>query len=471
MTVYEFDTIIVGSGPSGLTFAQCSAFVNKNVLIIEKDSSIGGLHRVRYVNGLFSEHGPRIYSSAYVNFRYLLQKMSSNFHSYFTPYDFQMLTLGNQSISNFNATEIIAFIIAFIQLTVSSQHGTTISMYEWMRRNNFSSIAMDYVDRACRLTDGATMHRYSLNKFLSIINQQGLYSLYQPLVSNNDGFLSTWKDYLLSTGTIQFKMNTSIYSIQSNEDQVVSIKDTIGNTFYAKTFVFAIPPMSLVPILEHSGISSIQQFKQFALNTRYITYISISYQWVHKIHLPKVWGFPKSEWGVVFVILSDYIKNVSGTLISTAITITDSISSFTHKTANNSSKEELIQETFRQLSISFPSMPPYDTSVLSPSLYRENGKWKDIDESFVNTPNTDSIPFRIQNFENLYTVGTQNGFERYNFTSLESAVTNALELAHALYPETMYEFPIFSPLQVTDVIRFILVLIILYYIYNYYYKR
>ena len=56
-----YDYIIVGAGPTGLTLALYLAKLNKKIIVIEKENTIGGIHRVKRENGLFTEHGPRIY--------------------------------------------------------------------------------------------------------------------------------------------------------------------------------------------------------------------------------------------------------------------------------------------------------------------------------------------------------------------------------------------------------------------------
>lgn len=459
----EFDYIIVGAGPAGLAFAQCCAFARQRVLIVERESSIGGLHRVRRIDGLFSEHGPRVYSSAYLVFKNLLNKMGTTFENHFTPYDFGIANIGGQTITHFSFNEVVSFIVAFLKRLVYNTYGRGVAMEKWMLENNFSKETTDYVDRLCRLTDGASMKRYSLYKFLSLVNEQGLYSLFQPNQPNDIGFLKTWQDYLTSTGYITFQLNTSIEQFELTDNTITSITDTTGISYRAERVVFAIPPMAFIPILENSGVDSLQGYKEFALRTRYITYISICFHWNERLTLPKIWGFPKSDWGVAFIILSDYMTfEESKTLISTAITITDIPSSVTGKTANDSTKEELIEETFRQLRLSFPNLIIPNTSILAPTIYKSNGKWKDRDESFVRVPDSCDSPFRFRQIQNLYSLGTQNGKERYHFTSLESAVTNSLALAHSLHPETKKEFPIIAPIQLTELIRLGLILLVLY---------
>ena len=82
MLIYDY--IIVGAGPSGLALAQCCSRNGEKILIIERENTIGGCHRVRRVKYknpqgndemVFTEHGPRIYSNTYAVFKELQKEM------------------------------------------------------------------------------------------------------------------------------------------------------------------------------------------------------------------------------------------------------------------------------------------------------------------------------------------------------------------------------------------------------------
>ena len=68
----EFDIIIVGAGPAGLALAHYATKADKKILILEKEDTIGGCHRVHRVldkktgEMLFTEHGPRVYSDTFI---------------------------------------------------------------------------------------------------------------------------------------------------------------------------------------------------------------------------------------------------------------------------------------------------------------------------------------------------------------------------------------------------------------------
>ena len=93
-----YDIVVIGGGPAGLALAQCCSSIGKKVVVIDKEDNIGGCHRVRRVNGLFTEHGPRIYSSAYSVFMTLLEEMNTDFFDLFTEYNFSMSRIGGETI-------------------------------------------------------------------------------------------------------------------------------------------------------------------------------------------------------------------------------------------------------------------------------------------------------------------------------------------------------------------------------------
>ena len=82
----SFDYTIVGGGPCGLTIALYLSKLGKNCCIIDKNKSLGGCHRVTRVDGKFTEHGPRVYSSAYVNVKEILKELDTSFSDIFTKY-------------------------------------------------------------------------------------------------------------------------------------------------------------------------------------------------------------------------------------------------------------------------------------------------------------------------------------------------------------------------------------------------
>lgn len=478
-----YDIICIGGGPSGLALAHyCSNIdVNKKILIIEKEDDIGGCHRVRRVpvkynnsiQNVFTEHGPRIYSSTYKVFSKLLDDLGLQFTDIFTPYNFSISTIGGDTIWKvLSYTELMYLVISFLHLTFDYNYGMDTSMFEFMIKNNFKKDSIDMIDRLCRLTDGASSQNYTLHEFLQLFNQQALYTLYQPKYPQDTVLFKKWHRYLISKN-VDFMLNTNVKRLIEKNGNINSVITTSGKQILGKTIILAIPPINMVNILENSDQSiknafgDFETLKQWAIKTRYIEYLSMTFHWDTILTLNKIYGFPKTEWGVAFIVLTDYMhfdEPVSKTVISLAVTITDQNSSRINKLPNECSKNELIQEVFYQLTLAFPNLPQPTLSLLSPGVIYKNNQWISTDTAFISTSQQPFLDSSSKTINNLYNLGTHNGNHLYKFTSLESAVTNGLSLAIKLYPDIKTKYTITSTIQLTDIIRIIIIILLIYFI-------
>jgi predicted NAD/FAD-dependent oxidoreductase len=490
-----YDYVIVGTGPTGLGLAWYLAKENKTVLLIDKETTIGGCHRVQRVNGLLTEHGPRVYSNVYLNFINLLTEMNINFKDLFTEYSFDISNIGNKTGKDLHFNEIKAFVIAFIKLIFNPIYGQNISMKTFMNDNSFSPESIDYLERVCRLTDGAQTDRYTLFQFLQLINNQSLYKLYQPTKPTDDGLLYLMQNKLMQTNMVTFLLNHEVLSVNNDDSKINNLSLLNKSTsdkynIQGNKYILAIPPKQLTKLLLNSSSSkyafgSINFMKKWTNNNSYFEYIPITLHWKKKLELPKIWGFPASDWGLAFIVLSNYMKfnreielENSQTVISTAITFTDRKSNFTKKTANESNMNEIYDEVLRQLRLSYPDLPKPDFMLTSPQVYRVNDTWLNADTAFVSTPDKNQyLPFKSSLFDNLYTCGAHNGKSNYHFTSMETAISNALYLFNIIEPNG-YKREIKEYKQITNFIKYAILLVIfviLYYIYskkiiNYYYN-
>lgn len=478
----QYDYIIVGGGPCGLAFAQCCCELGKKVIVIEKEYDIGGCHRVKRVTikedkGYFTEHGPRVYSTTYRVFQQLLKQMNYDFLDLFVPYNFQIANIGNETIlSAIKWNELLQLTISFLQFTINTGFGKDISMKTYMETYNFSDKTQDMIERVCRLTDGGETTRYTLNKFLNLFNQQFFYSLYQPKTPNDNGLFKVWKQYLYKKN-VKILTETIVTNIIINNGKAIGvntkqINDTKTNplAIFGDNVVLAIPPFNILELIESNSQDLFMEynlFKTWINKTKYLDYISITYHFKDKLKLPRVYGFPKSDWGLGFIVLSDYMTDIeehSKTIISTVITFTDTISKNNNKTANQCTDNELIIEAYKQLKEAFPKLPTNDyIGILGPGTYFSDsvGKWMSSDTAFITVPNGEYLPNESKVIKNIYNIGTQNGASEYQFTSLESAVVNAINLAHKLHPETKNMYTIVSSTPVTNILRALIVIIII----------
>lgn len=473
----QFDYIIVGAGPAGLAFAHCCSRVGKQVLVIEKESVIGGCHRVRRVDGLFTEHGPRIYSSTYKTMIMLLEDMSLKFEDVFVPYNFNIGEISGRTVFNtLKFSELFLLAVEFVKLIFNNAHGKHQSVSQFIIEHSFTPESKDILDRICRLTDGTSSEYYTLNQLLQLVNQQIMYTIYQPKHPNDIGLFTIWKHYLEKLG-VEFMMNTKVQKLEIDTNETVTkvhLQNNNNRNFALNTentrIILAVPPQNMTTILSNSGIVD-HELEKWAINTSYLDYITIVFHWDKKLDLPKVYGFTRTDWGIAFIILSDYMdfeNNESKTVISVGITRKDFKSSRINKTVDECSKSELIDETFFQLKQSFPNLENPSRSILSPGNISLNlngkQKWTCLDTAFIAAAEQPYLNPKLG--RNLYTLGTHNGNHHYKFTSMESAITNGVVLANILEKETKKYYTPKKAITIRDIFVFIVILLVLYYIFK-----
>lgn len=460
----EYDTVIVGGGPSGLALAQCLSRLSLKIVVV--DPEFGGCHRVRRVGGKFTEHGPRVYSSTYATFRMLLRDLGSDFHEWFVPYRFNIASIGQETVfSTLTWRELMVLGTSFFGL-VHPGFGANETMAAYMQRHRFGSESRDIIERLCRLTDGAGSEKYTVREFLQLFNVQSIYNLYQPRTPNDTGLVGFWIDRLRRRG-VEF--------VRSEVTEVIPSGVILDNSkvILGKRVVLAIPPLSLVELLGRSTLltnafGNYKDLKNWAEKTAYIDYLSFSLHWKNKLALPKVYGFPRSDWGIAFIVLSDYMTHVDGTLISVAVTLPERKSQWTNKTAYESTLAELRSEILRQLRLAFPDLPSPAAFLKSPGVVPTTRGWTSLDTAFISTANASYLLPQSRTVPNLYSLGTHNGRSKYPFTSLESAVSNAVMLAVEMEPKLASSFGVKRTWTVMDLISFFISTLIIVFLFKRY---
>jgi hypothetical protein len=176
------------------------------------------------------------------------------------------------------------------------------------------------------------------------------------------------------------------------------------------------------------------------------------------VKLPRILGFPKTNWGIGFIILSNYMdfsNEPSKSVISITITFTDKPNKY-GKTANQCTKQEMIDHVKEELKF----FPEPDLVIISPNVIRENDKWINLDTAYVVTTENEFLQSESNEFENLFAVGIFNGHSTYNFTSIESAVQNAVHFCKSEIKDLKYEFTSQTVTGIIDIIYSIIILIL-----------
>jgi len=486
----NYNLVIVGAGVSGLALANYALSINpkQKIIIIDKDKTIGGCHKVnrqKYNNEYyFCEHGPRTYLNNYVNFISLLKSMNMNFYELFNK-NYSLFDLSNKIIFTdkiFNFYEILYIIRDFIFVIFANKHGINTSMKTYTDNNNFTQEAKDYIDLFCRSLDGGGSNRISLNQFITSSIHSMLYSTYTPKKPNDEVLFKFWKFYL-EKNKIRFILNNGIDKIieKKGKKEIEKIILNDKTEITGDKFVFAIPPSSLVKILENNENKNIQnafgnlnELKEMSELTEYDEYISITFHWDYHIDLiDDIEKFNKrTEWGIATMNLSKSMtfKEVkSKTVISCAIIYTDIKSSYSNKSANEcEDKNELMENVYQQLRTIYKNIPKPTLFFINNYYNKQLKKWVSNEEAYIKVPNIEYLDSKSTYYNNIYNVGTHNGKHKNSFTSLESAISNSIKLANIIYNT---QLKIKRCFDIRDLIIVILSVILLLLIIRYTYGK
>ena len=425
-----YDYIIIGSGPTGLTCAHAISKSGYTCLVLDRELSPGGCHRVDRINGLFSEHGPRIYSGSYLNFHALLKEHKVK--SGFKPYKFTIApsltrksadNTASQALNVFTLSELLRIGGCYIHSMVDSEYYLSRSAKQVF--GHFRKESVDYIDKICRLTDGAGANRYTAYEFFQLINQNMFYDILEPSLPNDLGWVQELVKSLEKRG-VYFKMDQNVTKLDKNGNGHYDINtDTAG--YVGKNVIFATPTDTLSKFFPKFNHIDMIDYNRKSL---YETYIPFTLHWDEKLKLKDIWGQGIGPWNIAWVVMSDYMNdpNTSGTLISCCISKLNTPGT-NGKTVNQCDMEEIKTESLRQLKPLLGSNIPRNF-VMSSQVYFDT-VWKNKDTAYMLTPQNYDIkfPFKMRG-ENIFSVGTHNGHSSYKFTTAESSVQNALVWAN-----------------------------------------
>lgn len=465
----QYDFVIVGAGPAGLAFAQVVATQGFSVKILDREQVIGGCHRVRRINGAFTEHGPRVYGSQYKAVRMLLDQMEIPFASVFTKYDFNLLGFMRQTLlETLTLKELLVFFSAFCVFLVLPMYGVVQSMATFMERYQFSMKTRNIVERICVMTDGATAETYTVYAFLQLLNQNAFYQLYQPKAPNDQGLFRSWEAFLIKYGV---SMTLGVEVVSVNHDHVIyaeTIKDAVHkdlqsvkkSAVFGKNIILAVPPKALVRMLNSSPRKDLfgpfDDVMAWAKRTAYLDYQCYTLHYASRLTLPKTFSFIRSEWGIICVVLSDYM-NVPGTMLSCAITLPDRVSPRLEKTARDATPAEIREE------ILFVLRETYGENLIEPDQFLSGST--EHDTAFVGF---EFMKAQSSVYQTVFTLGTHNGASQYAFTTMESAVQNAIVLANTFVPQ---KWPMPMLLELRHVLYALIVLVLFFYYVNFFLLR
>lgn len=377
-----YDYAIVGAGPTGLTCSYLLESAGFSCIVF--DDRPFGDHRVEYENGYFHEHSPRVISGAYVNMKQILQSMGIDFDQIYTKYDLKFSDIYNDALSAFTWRELLILARYFVENSFSDL--STQTMLNMVTAHNFSLNAVNKIDRICRVVDGVNISKFAVSKFMNLIDQQLLYNLYQPKETNDKLLWQLWK----KPTHLQLER---ILDLRELPDSVI-----LNGTHRAKKVLLCMPP---------NAASGLVPINPAIANSMYDPGISVVFHFAGDLKLPNVNNLVDTEYGIVHLVSSNYTE-FDHTVISCYLS-----------KPPNVEDSEIIANTHKQLSALYGKLPSPYSAVIS----REN-------RAYIKTP--DAPYMKPQVTPRIYSVGTHNGKSHYDFTTFESALSNAIHVCGEL---------------------------------------
>lgn len=423
---------VVGGGPAGLTCAQLLGESGERVVLFEAQAQLGGCHAVHRVDGLFSEHGPRICVDNYATFRGTVSRFA-DFDDLFVPYRATFAGSALQLAGHLSLGEAASFAAAFAHLLLRPSDLQRQTVAEWMARRGFREAARARVDLLCATVEGAGAARMTLFELLDVANQNVGYAMRQPRRANDRALFARWRAHLEGLGCVVCVGERALAVECDAPDGGPRVLRTSRRCVRLRAgdrVVVALPPRPAARLLPFSDA-----VRSLARSSSYETYLPITFHWRARVQAPSEWGGSRlTPWGVLFVVMSDYLEGEpTGTIVQAVIAFADARSPATGRTAHETDEAgALAEEAWRQLGL---PMARFDRAVLSPRVSRRGGRWHNEDTAFLRTKDT---PARVADElrPRLHAVGAHNGGLWYSATAMETACASAVAFVNRVVPRS-----------------------------------
>lgn len=424
----EYDYVIYGAGPTGLTLAYLLAKNNFKIALIEKEDKIGGCWKVEWKNNkYFTEHAPRVLVDDKTGFYNLLKQIGFNYEKETVP------TYGNIFQTNL---KLINFFIKrftfgdYIKILFSSKKDLTVM--EWLEKNKLSYSAVD------AFSVFSILLANSPKKLLisELFNERGFPSMFLQF-KNNNKWLNLLKNKLEELN-VDIILNHSLINLEyDNINNKISFGVLDNNLLwkgksiryiYGKQHLITFPPKAMYNFLikQNNLIRNNWEELRDEKLDRWLddsTYFSIGFQLHFKeskednpnldlSKKPWCWSCV-NEYNLIILPTSDYqeiysydknIKTVwSCTIVDTSIFINR-----LNKTINQMTKEEIIDDILKIINREVNVTPDYITFYDGLDKDYINGikRWISKDSSF--SVGKSGIIKSKGTLDNLYWIGPHN---------------------------------------------------------------
>ena len=462
-----YNYTIIGGGPSGVFCADKLSQLGHKVCLIESLEALGGCHRVRYVrdfnnNLIHTEHGPRIYLGAYLDFWEWIKDIDVNRDKDFTNYITS--ALGDDIFKyslQFKIHELLSMVIVFvIQNILRINFSQNYTVDNFMEDVYFSDKGKQRLNRICRLIDGGNTDKTTVISLFKGLDTGLAYSIYEPSEPMDTLIWNKFYDKLVNQN-VDILLNTEV--LELNKGQVITNNDLIET----ENIILSIPPFAINNIKNASFLSGFdpEQFNILSNYQQYEPYVSATLEFINKSPITR-WGIADEHpWGIVDIDMGRYFKHKDGSLFIVSVTHPEKIDPKTNKRANDMNKNEFLDRIVEIVKERFKITEEPILKTLSPNVQKINGGWIEYDRAFLHSPPGWLKPdFNECKINKVFTTGHHLGDSYHDYNSMESAIQNASTLLSKIEPN--YNYKISKPWRVSSIVFSLIALIALYFIYK-----
>lgn len=391
---------IVGGGPCGTYLAYALSKAGHQVTLYEREEDIGGCWGVQREKrtGAFTEHAPRVVFDNYVNTKAFFEEIGIDFDDNFK----KVYSVFSQSLKDaihFTMWDLTALTIAYMYPSIAWNCHTVQSV---METYNLTPKAREHITQLC-YSISVSPDKMSAMEFFETIDAVLLSNMYEPRIptTNPDGIIPKIKDAL---NNVTIRTNHT-FQKHDQDDNTTTFSTPQGHikTKHDKLIV-CIPPEQLANV--YPSLHKKAQSMSY-------TGIGVQFHYNETVNPKDIPHSQSKTIGSLRIIMS---YNESEHCISCVILNVNT------PILNDSNKQQLIDMTWKQLKESLPELPKYARATVTPSVYKQNGKWKCHHGAYYRNKDNDTIS--IHDIPGIAYVGSHNP-RKFPFTSYESAIETA----------------------------------------------
>ena len=447
----NYDYVIIGGGPSGVYCADKLSEMNYKVCLLEELEDIGGCHRVRYVsdydgNMIHTEHGPRIYLGAYLDFWKWMKTIGIEKDKHFTKYITK--TLGEDIFEyslKFKIHELLCMVIVYlIQNIVRYDFSVNYTVDDFMKQTHFTKEGKERLNRICRLIDGGNTDKTTVSALFKGLDTGLAYYIYEPTSPMNKLVWSKLRKKLQNQ-SVDIYLDTRVRKITKG------VVYTEKGDIKCNRILLCIPPMAMnnienAPSLVGYDVCIFDRLSQYQ---QYEPYICATIHFKGTTTVTK-WGIAgEHPWGLVDIDMGRYFKDIYGSMFIVSVTHPEKVDPHTNLSANQMDRDMFLDRIVEIVQERFDIQEHPIAKTLSPNVKKVNGQWIETDRAFMYSPPGWLKPdIKVSSKNGVWTTGHHIGDSHHEYNSMESAVQNAIQLLRNIEPG--YDVTTTEPWRVSD---------------------